>query len=189
MIEKFIKIFEPDNNLIKPSKKIIDLYKDKLPKEIIDLWKYGFGNYGYGIIKVIDPSKYIVYLKLKIGIDSDAIPFLIDAFGNIFYYLDNNVYVFNTEFNFIDVCASSFDDFMNNRIVSDEFISMFLKKDVFNDLLTRNKIISNDEIYIYNPPLFIGGPQITSNIIIKNVFKYYDFIFPFLLSMVLEDEV
>jgi len=66
----FLKNYPPEENLIKPSEHIIDAARSvKVPEEIINFWtSYGFGNYGDGIIKMIDPEKYI---KLKRELKED----------------------------------------------------------------------------------------------------------------------
>ena len=56
LINKFINIYEPRQNLKKPDEKILEFGKQMLSPEIIYLWEnYGFGDYGNGIIKVVDP--------------------------------------------------------------------------------------------------------------------------------------
>ena len=179
----FINKFIPYDDLKKPTKKLIKEYKELLPKDIIDLWEnYGFGSYGYGLVKLVNPEKFILYLKMRAGIECDGIPFMLDAFGNLFYYdEDDSVKVMNIEANVIDVVSYSYSDFMK-RITSDEFINLFLKKRVFDELLIRDKSIKYNEILIFNPPIFLGGYPNLDDVVIKDVFKYYDFIFPFLIT-------
>jgi len=179
----FVNKFIPYDDLKKPTKKLIKQYKELLPKDIIDLWEnYGFGSYGYGIVKLINPEKFILYLKMKAGIDCEGIPFMLDAFGNLFYYdVDDSVKVMNVEYNMIDVVSYSYSDFIK-RVTSDEFIKIFLKKDAFDELLVRDKGIKYNEILIFNPPPFLGGIPLLDNVVVKDVFKYYDYIFPFLIT-------
>ena len=179
----FVNKFIPYDDLKKPTKKLIKQYKELLPKDIIDLWEnYGFGSYGYGIVKLINPEKFILYLKMKAGIDCEGIPFMLDAFGNLFYYdEDDSVKVMNVEYNMIDVVSYSYSDFIK-RVTSDEFIKIFLKKGAFDELLVRDKGIKYNEILIFNPPPFLGGIPLLDNVVVKDVFKYYDYIFPFLIT-------
>ncbi len=179
----FVNKFIPYDDLKKPTKKLIKQYKELLPKDIIDLWEnYGFGSYGYGIVKLINPEKFILYLKMKAGIDCEGIPFMLDAFGNLFYYdVDDSVKVMNVEYNMIDVVSYSYSDFIK-RVTSDEFIKIFLKKGAFDELLVRDKGIKYNEILIFNPPPFLGGIPLLDNVVVKDVFKYYDYIFPFLIT-------
>lgn len=58
-LSKFIEIFPPGDNLIKPTAQKISKYENILPDSILALWAdYGFGNYGNGLIKIIDPELY-----------------------------------------------------------------------------------------------------------------------------------
>ena len=55
LVKRFIEIYKPDDNLKKTDSEILEFGNKMLPEEIIYLWEqYGFGNYGNGIIKVID---------------------------------------------------------------------------------------------------------------------------------------
>lgn len=63
---EFVKIFEPDDNLIKPTEEELKEFSKVLPLELLNFWKeYGFGNYGNGIIKVINPLDYIDDMYIK----------------------------------------------------------------------------------------------------------------------------
>lgn len=43
---------------------LIEKYTDKLPSEIISLWReYGFGEFMDGYLKVINPDDYLQLLK------------------------------------------------------------------------------------------------------------------------------
>ena len=86
---KFISQFPPSENLVKPDEKTISFFEDKLPSDLISFWKqYGFGNFGNGIVKVINPETYVDSLGIWLGRVNDwsRIPILISGFGDIFYY-------------------------------------------------------------------------------------------------------
>ncbi|WP_286674652.1 GAD-like domain-containing protein, partial [Clostridium sp. ZBS3] len=59
-----------------------------LPTELLNFWKeYGFGNYGDGIIKVINPLEYMENFYEWLGKeDFSKIPIILTAFGDAFYY-------------------------------------------------------------------------------------------------------
>ena len=88
IINDFITLYKPGNDLVKANPEIIQAFTNKLPKPIIDLWtNYGFGSYGDGIIKVINPLEYMNTLFTWLGKrDFSKIPIFINAFGDIFYY-------------------------------------------------------------------------------------------------------
>ena len=64
----------------------------------------------------------------------------------------------------------SFKEFVK-RLLSDEFINIFLKKDLFDEMLVRDKIIKNNEILVLNQPLFLGGRLNLTNFVIKDIEK------------------
>ena len=67
-ISKFIEKFKPGVNLQKPDEEILNFGKQMLPKEIIELWEeYGFGEYGDGLLKVVDPREYMNSLYTWLG--------------------------------------------------------------------------------------------------------------------------
>ena len=113
-----------------------------------------------------------------------------DSFGNIFYIKqdDENVYVLNTDFAFIDVRQFNFKDFIE-LLTSEFFIKNYLFKDLYDDMLTRGVIPNNDEILIYNPPYILGGKRNIDNIIKKNTLKYFDFIIPLLCTIGIQNRI
>lgn len=186
LLKKFLKTFAPDENLVKADKDLIKKYKELLPEEVISVWKkHGFGNYGYGLIKFINPDDLFIYFDLALD-DRSYIPFLTDCYGNIFYYKrfedgTDKVYVLNVECKFMDLCAYSFDHFLQ-RFVEDEFMDVFLRRQMFNELLVRGVLIDNNQIYVLNPPMFLGGSCDVDSIVVKDMITYYDFIFPIMVA-------
>ena len=56
LIDRFIAEYKPGNDLVNPDKELLDFGRQMLPPEILYLWEtYGFGEYGNGFIKVVDP--------------------------------------------------------------------------------------------------------------------------------------
>ena len=84
---KFLKKYKPGENLQKPDEEILSFGRQMLPKEIVELWEdYGFGEYGDGIIKVVDPREYMKSLYSWLGQkDFSRIPIIVKTFGDIFY--------------------------------------------------------------------------------------------------------
>ena len=127
LVKNFIANYKPGDNLKKPDNEILEFGKKMLPKEIVYLWEnYGFGNYGNGIIKLVDPRDYMNSLYSWLGEkDFNKIPIMMSAFGDIFYYrnLENNendVSLLDIHYRQIDVCAYSYQDFFNDYIINGE---------------------------------------------------------------------
>ena len=68
LIDNFVKVYTPGTELTKPDKKLLEFADKMLPSEIGYLWQeYGFGDYGDGLIKVVDPRDYMHSLYSWLG--------------------------------------------------------------------------------------------------------------------------
>lgn len=165
IIDNFINLYEPSKDLKKPNPEIIKAFTNKLPKEIIELWtKYGFGSYGNGIIKVINPLEYMNVLFAWLGKrDFTKIPIFITAFGDIFYYrqltpTENDISLLNIHTRKISVCGYSYQEFFNRYIKSD-LMNYNLRKDLFIESKEKLGNLSTKEIYFFVPALILGGAE------------------------------
>lgn len=171
LFDEFLKKFPPDSNLEKPSEEVLDELSDILPEELLDFWKkYGFGNYGQGIIKVINPFDYMDSLYTWLGKeDFSKIPILITAFGDIFYFRklsdeENDVCLLDIHYRKINVCAYSFEDFFEDFITDDEIIEEVLKKDLFMEAFQNKGVLKSNEIFCFVPALILGGSELAENL-------------------------
>ena len=88
ILNDFLQKFPPTGELRKPTVSVLNRFKGRLPAEWLKLWEtYGFGNYGNGLLKVINPDDYTPNLYTWLGGENTArIPILVTGFGNIIYY-------------------------------------------------------------------------------------------------------
>ena len=118
-VKSFLSFFGPDEKMDAVSEALIEEYKELLPHEILALWaNFGFGNYGGGILKLIDPSLFKKNLDSWLD-DNDPlnIPFMISAFGDMFYYrksneTDGTFYLLSVHYKKVKQCATSVKDFL-----------------------------------------------------------------------------
>jgi len=165
--ESFIEIFKPGDNLRKPDDETLKLAEESvLPKELIALWKnYGFGNYGNGLIKVINPFEYANSLYTWLGgKDENKLPIFITGFGDIFYYRkltdeEDDVSLLDIHYRRIEVCTYSFMDFIEDFIVDEEIYEDILKKPLFTEAFEKLGELSEKEIYLFAPALALGGSE------------------------------
>jgi hypothetical protein len=162
----FVKTFIPSNDLIKPDNNIIQQFETILPKELIEFWKqFGFGNYGNGLIKIINPLEYMDSLYEWLGRkDPSKLPILITGFGDIFYYrkLDENeedISFLDIHYRKIDVCVYSLSKFFNSYIVDKDIIKELLKRKLFEKAQKKKGDIKHNEIYYFVPALIMGGGE------------------------------
>ena len=88
MFKCFLENYAPGAELTKPDETLMNFGRQMLPPEILYLWEnYGFGDYGNGLLKVVDPRDYMGSLYTWLGgQDFNKIPLFVTAFGDIFYY-------------------------------------------------------------------------------------------------------
>ena len=62
----------------------IDAYQGKVPNELIEIWQnYGYGIFGNGYFRIINPDDYRDILKAVYTFNKEAIPLLTTAMGDI----------------------------------------------------------------------------------------------------------
>ena len=83
----FVSKYPPGNDLRKPTAETLEQFQGKVPAELLNFWQeYGFGNYGGGLLKIIDPTDYIDTLTLWLGEQEGCLPILMTGFGTLFIY-------------------------------------------------------------------------------------------------------
>ena len=67
VFDLFVSKYPPGNDLRKPTAETLEQFQGKVPAELLNFWQeYGFGNYGGGLLKIIDPTDYIDTLTLDL---------------------------------------------------------------------------------------------------------------------------
>lgn len=165
-IIKFIEKFKPGENLTKPDEEILNFGKQMLPKAIIELWEeYGFGEYGNGLIKVVDPREYMNSLYTWLGQeDFNKIPIIVTAFGDIFYYRrldgnENDISLLNIHYRKIEVCTYSYHEFFEKYILDEEIIKKVLRIDLYKQAVKKLGELDYKDIFFFTPALVLGGGE------------------------------
>ena len=148
-ISKFIEKFKPVVNLQKPDEEILNFGKQMLPKEIIELWEeYGFGEYGDGLLKVVDPREYMNSLYTWLGQkDFNKIPIIVTAFGDIFYYRK------------VEACGYSYQEFFEKYILDEDIIKNVLRADLYKQAVKELGKLDYKDIFFFIPALVLGGRE------------------------------
>nr|AWI66795.1 hypothetical protein [Piromyces sp.] len=163
----FIKNFKPSNDLVKPDEETLKKISESvLPEEYITLVKeYGFGNYGNGIIKVINPFEYADNLYTWLGQkDSNKLPIMMNAFGDLFYYRifedgEEDICSLEIHYKDINVCGIDFEDFVEEYLLDEDTQKCVLRKELFTEALERDGELKLNEIFLFVPALAIGGGE------------------------------
>ncbi|NMF07157.1 GAD-like domain-containing protein [Clostridium beijerinckii] len=168
---EFTRICKPSDELVKPTEEELNQFKDILPLELLNFWKeYGFGNYGNGIIKVINPLDYMGSLYEWFGKeDFSKIPILVTGFGDIFYYRklseeDEDICLLDIHYRKIRVCSYSLKDFFQSYIVDKGNHDKVLKKELFEQARGVKGNLEAKDIYFFVPSLILGGKESADSI-------------------------
>lgn len=164
VMKKFLDIYKPGDNLIKPEQRFIDEAKKIVPKEIIDIWtNYGFGEYGNGIIKMVNPEEYMGILYEWIGKeDFTKIPLMVDAFGDIFYYRYlgngiNDISVVDIHYGEIRVLTYSYQEFFDKYMLDFKTNDIYLRRSLYEEAIKKCGKLNIDEVYYFKPAIKIAG--------------------------------
>jgi hypothetical protein len=158
ILNDFIKNKEVDYELIKK-------YENKLPKEIIDLWKeYGFGTFYDGYLKIINPDDYQELLEISYFQGDISIPFMATAFGDIITW-EKNQFVGIVEYRYgdNDIIADGF-EFFFDIIADEECTEDYFTIDKYNSAVKKYGPLEYDECFGYVPLLALGGKESVNNL-------------------------
>ncbi|MCL1992795.1 MAG: ankyrin repeat domain-containing protein [Spirochaetes bacterium] len=160
--EKFVEAFPPSGQLLKPSEETIEKYRPLVPEELLGFWKkYGFGNYGGGLIKIINPSDYENVPGINVSVD---IPLALNSFGDIFIY--RNVSAKNVKaVGILNVHYRSREFFIVGENCIEEFFAgvddslPIIRAELFKEALAKHGNLEFDEIFFFTPALALGGGE------------------------------
>ena len=166
LIDNFVKVYTPGTELTKPDETLLNFANQMLPPEIVYLWQeYGFGDYGNGLIKVVDPRDYMQSLYSWLGTqDFHKIPIMVSAFGDIFYYRkldeeENDVSMLNIHYRKTEVVAWSYELFFKSFITDPEIQENVLRKSLFDQAVATLGTLKHNEAFFFVPALVLGGGE------------------------------
>ncbi len=164
--ERFLEQYKPSEDLVKPSEHVVAVCRHVgVTDEIVDFMeKFGFGNYGSGILKLIDPEDYFQSLFTWLGKeDYTKIPFMMTAFGDLFYYRilgdgEYDISLLNIHYRRIDVPAWTVSEFVQ-YLVDPSVQESVLRKELFEKAVSKCGSLGADDIFFFAPALVIGGAE------------------------------
>lgn len=164
--EKFVEKYKPDNELVKPSEHIIGACRSAgVDERVLELMEdYGFGNFGDGIIKLINPEDYMDSFYKWLGKeDYSRIPFMMTSFGDIFYFRnlgegEYDISFLDIHYRNISVAAYTVEEFVE-YLVDSEIGESILRRTLFDEAKNELGILKANEIYFFAPALVTGGAE------------------------------
>lgn len=148
----------------------IAVYRGRVPDEVVEIWEqYGYGTFGEGFLRVINPKEYEDQIGDCIGKtqgDGIAIPIMVTGLGDLITW----------EPSLRAVVALLFRE---NRVIGQgnartfltllhldgaEHLSEALSWDIFPEAVATHGELAFDESFIFVPLLSLGGPAKVENL-------------------------
>ena len=163
VFDLFVSKYPPGNDLRKPTAETLEQFQGKVPAELLNFWQeYGFGNYGGGLLKIIDPTDYIDTLTLWLGEQEGCLPILMTGFGTLFIYRKlsdtaDDMCLLDIHNRRSGSFSTSFSDFFERIIPAENFAAQFLRVGLFQEAFAKHGGLSENEIFFFAPAL----PKVT----------------------------
>ena len=161
----------------KVPEQVLEKYEDKLPSELIGIWKsYGFGSFLNGYMKIINPDDYTGLLERSYYASDISIPIFATAFGDILTFRDKifvglinyrkkDCYTLSSRFGrFITQEPTHFLEFNKPKLQCENYepaVQMFGK-------------LNYDECFGYVPLLAWGGSEKVENLQKMKILPHID---------------
>lgn len=151
---------------------IIEEYRGRVPDELIEVWeKYGYGTFGEGFLRIIDPKLYEAEVGDCIGKtqgDGIAIPIMVTGLGDLITWEPSRPGITAILFRLGNTkgLGSRFRSLL--RRVEDEFILDDLKAAIFPEAVATHGELPYDQSFIFVPLLSLGGAAKVENLHKRN---------------------
>jgi len=190
--EWFLDKFGAPTNTKKINDDIFNKYKDKLPSRLLDYWReYGFCGFMDGLFWIVNPDDYEDALETWLGdteiVEQDAY-YVIgrSAFGELYVWGEKTGYKYDITPLRAWVIEKEGDEeqILNNQTNSalEFFFGATSPEDVDSEdgnsepLFEQCKIMHDslayDEMYAFEPALFLGGESTLENTTKVNIFAH-----------------
>lgn len=159
------KALEDFESYEKVGQNVINLYKNKIPEKLLDIWEeYGFGSFMDNYIKIIDPNEYNGLLNDSYFRGKDSIPVMPTGFGDIITW-EKNRYLGIVKYRkgTFDIIEDGFEYFLND-IMDPEYVREFLDNSQYKEAVIENGKLDFDECFGYVPLLQLGGSEKVENL-------------------------
>lgn len=149
---------------------IIAEYRDRVPTEIVEIWEqYGYGTFGEGFLRVINPKQYEDQIGDCIGKtqgDGIAIPIMVTGLGDLITWEPSIGGIVALLFRENDLIGQgSVAAFLTLlHLDGAEHLSDALKWDIFPKAVATHGELAFDESFIFVPLLSLGGPAKVENL-------------------------
>lgn len=158
MIKDFIKIDDVAEDLIRE-------YEDKLPVEVIEIWKnYGFGTFYNGFLKIINPNDYKELLENSYFRGDISIPMFATGFGDLITW-EKNQFIGIVQYRYGEnhIVDAGFGFFFED-LADGDFDEEYFSISKYNEAVKKYGELEYDQCFGYVPLLGLGGKESVNNL-------------------------
>ena len=146
---------------------IIEEFRGRVPDELVEIWEqYGYGTFGGGFLRLIDPKLYEAEVGDCIGKtqgDGIAIPIMVTGLGDLITWEPSLgivaiQYRLGTVYGLGSRVRSVF------RLVEDGLILSRLRAEIFPKAVEAHGELPYDQSFIFVPLLSVGGQEKVENL-------------------------
>ncbi|PVE96736.1 MULTISPECIES: GAD-like domain-containing protein [unclassified Microbacterium] len=146
---------------------IIEEFRGRVPDELVEIWEqYGYGTFGGGFLRLIDPKLYEAEVGDCIGKtqgDGIAIPIMVTGLGDLITWEPSLgivaiQYRLGTVYGLGSRVRSVF------RLVEDGLILSRLRAEIFPKAVEAHGELPYDQSFIFVPLLSLGGQEKVENL-------------------------
>ena len=150
-------------------REIVDEYRGRVPDELIEVWEnYGYGTFGEGFLRIIDPKLYEAEVGDCIGKtqgDGIAIPVMTTGLGDLITWEPSAGVIGILYREIRTVGLGSMDAFLTLTYLDGaEHLSDTLNWDIFPEAVAAHGELPYDQSFIFVPLLSMGGEAKVENL-------------------------
>jgi hypothetical protein len=146
---------------------IIEDYRGRVPDELIEVWEnYGYGTFGQGFLRLVDPRLYEAEVGDCIGKtqgDGIAIPFATTGLGDLITW-EPSIGVVGIMYRLGDTVGLGSRLRSLLRRVEDDFILDDFRARIFPKAVAAHGELPYDQSFIFVPLLSMGGAAKVENL-------------------------
>lgn len=148
-------------------REIVDEYRGRVPDELIEVWEnYGYGTFGEGFLRIIDPKLYEAEVGDCIGKtqgDGIAIPVMTTGLGDLITWEPSAGFIaIMYRLGDTQALGRTFEGLI--LFLEDEILLEDLKAEIFPEAVAAHGELPYDQSFIFVPLLSMGGKAKVDNL-------------------------
>ena len=189
--EWFLEKFGEPQNVVSVTKEVVDKYRGHLPNRLLEYWQqYGFCSFKDGLFWIVNPDDYSDSMNTWLegtGVDKldNFHVFARSGFGGLFLWGEKTGQswriepvkgrLFNQGNDEKDIAAGKADDalqafFSVIRVKSVDIVDIDTNEPIFEQAVNKFGPLKPDEMFTFEPALFLGGEQTFKTVNKVNLF-------------------